>query len=517
MNMTVSIVALASLVLLTPAVLAQTPPAETASARLSSSEELGAPKDVIMLRLRDGSIRWGEILEHDPDGIQFGLLANGGRVRLPWSLMDPPQEEALRERFGYVDVSSEELMIDAISIQLRGGGEVIGVIQSREGDNLIVKTGGNLQAIPKLRVQSISQGLRIPALDVYSRDEIYAQNLANTALDDPEAHFELARLCERILDFRRAAEHFAAAAELDPEFNPEEVAFALQLAQVKAEQQGQIDYLHQVDTLRKRKRFDEALLALEEFEALFPKSPLYEDVNKKKSRILKARDKAILDLVEKRWHYWLRRLARAAALEYTTYAEAVGYAEEGLPQEIRDHVLADVRKQLSEEVQPDHIMTFWANRSARRYVFASYGLGTWLLGEDQARAGIEDKDVAAPEVSAKYQERAAFEAKIKRFLKNQELARKARSRTDEAEDYDRFWSTFPVNGRAQWIRAFYAEHVGDVELKPKPRFQNCVTCAGSGAVEVMYVGGGGTGSGGTTLHKCPLCHGVGVVRKIFYR
>lgn len=517
MNRTVFNLALASLVLIVPTFAAQAPSAETDSAQPAPSDDPGAQKDVIMLRLRDGSIRWGEILEHDPDGIQFGLLANGGRVRLPWSLMDPPQEEALRTRFGYVDVSSEELMIDAVSIQLRGGGEVVGVIQSREGDNLIVKTGGNLQAIPKLRIKSISQGLRIPALDVFSRDEIYAQYLANTALDDPEAHFELARLCERILDFRRAAEHFAAAVEIDPEFKQEELAFALELAMVKAEQQEQIDYLHQVDTLRKRKHFDEALLALDEFEVLFPKSPLYEDVNKKRARILKARDSAMLSLVEKRWHYWLLRLARTGAMEYTTYGEAVGFAEEVLPQEIRAHVLEDVHKQFSDEVQPDHITAFWANRAARRWLLASYGLGTWLLGEEQARAGIDDKSKAAPTVSAKDKERAAMEQKIKRFLKNQELARKARSRKDEAEDYDRFWAGFSVNGRAQWIRAFYAEHVGDVQVKPKPRFHNCVSCAGTGAIEVLYIGGGGKGGGGSTLHKCPGCHGVGLVRKIYYR
>jgi hypothetical protein len=482
----------------------------------SSSAEPSAPKDVIMLRLRDGSIRWGEILEHDPEGIQFGLLANGGRVRLPWSLMDPPQEGALRERFGYVDVSSEELMIDAVSIQLRGGEEVLGVIQSREGDNLIVKVDGNLQAIPKIRVQGISQGLRIPALDVYSRDEIYAQYLANTALDDPAAHYELARVCERILDFRRAAEHFVAAIELDAEFNKEEIAFALALANVKAEQQEQIDYLHQVDTHRKRQRFDEALLALEDFKVLFPESPLFEDVNKKKTRILKARDGAIRVLVQKRWHYWLERLARDGAKRLETYAEAVAYAEEELPQAIRDHVLADVQGRLSEEVQPDHITAFWATRKSRQYKLASYGLGTWLLGEEKARAGIEDKGEPDPGISAKDQERAAMEEKIKRFLKNQEMARKARSSTDEAGDYDKFWSAFTLNGRAQWIRAFYAEHVGDVELKSNPRFQNCSSCAGSGAIEVILTGGG-PGSGSATLHKCHSCRGVGLVRKIYYR
>ena len=74
-----------------------------------------------------------------------------------------------------------------------------------------------------------------------------------------------------------------------------------------------------------------------------------------------------------------------------------------------------------------------------------------------------------------------------------------------------------MNGRAQWIRAFYAEHVGDVRVKPKPRFQNCANCAGTGAIQVLYIGGGGKGGGESTLRKCPVCHGVGLVRRIYYR
>jgi hypothetical protein len=35
--------------------------------------------------------------------------------------------------------------------------------------------------------------------------------------------------------------------------------------------------------------------------------------------------------------------------------------------------------------------------------------------------------------------------------------------------------------------------------------------------EVVYIGGGAQGSGGSHLQRCPLCQGVGVVRKVYYR
>ncbi|MFT5155468.1 MAG: hypothetical protein ACI841_005483, partial [Planctomycetota bacterium] len=150
-----TICALAMVAMIAPGISASTP---SAASQDASAEE------VMMLRLRDGSIRWGSISEHDPDGIRYSLLSHGGMVRLPWQMIDPVQEQELRTRFGYVDVSSEELLIDVSRIVLKGGGEVLGVITSgMEGGNLYnVKVDGNLQAIPKLRVARIQSGVRVP-------------------------------------------------------------------------------------------------------------------------------------------------------------------------------------------------------------------------------------------------------------------------------------------------------------------------------------------------------------------
>jgi len=195
--------------------------------------------DVVQLRLRDGSIRWGSILEHSPDGVRFALLDSGGVASVRFSLLDPDQEADLRERFGYVDVSSEELMLDADRIELKGGEVIVGVILSREGSNFLMKVGGNIQAVPKLRVQNISSGLRVPALDIYTREELYSQYAAAAPADDPAAQLELAKTCERIFDFAHAVEHYERVAELDPSFESEEVGFALERAKQKAEQQEQ--------------------------------------------------------------------------------------------------------------------------------------------------------------------------------------------------------------------------------------------------------------------------------------
>ena len=70
------------------------------SAALQDPGVGGQGSQVTMLRLRDGATHWGTIREHDPDGMRFVLLSSGGVVGVSWSLLDPAQELALRERFG---------------------------------------------------------------------------------------------------------------------------------------------------------------------------------------------------------------------------------------------------------------------------------------------------------------------------------------------------------------------------------------------------------------------------------
>ena len=109
---------------------------------------------------------------------------------------------------------AEEALVDAERLLLQGGGVVEGVIVSREGDSFLVKTDGNLQRVPKVRVRGIESGVRLPALDVYSREELYGLYLAETDTTSPDAQLALALRCESILDFVHASTHFEKALEL---------------------------------------------------------------------------------------------------------------------------------------------------------------------------------------------------------------------------------------------------------------------------------------------------------------
>ena len=471
----------------------------------------------LMLKLRSGQIRWGHILDHDPDGFRFTLLSHGGVASVVWTALDPSQQQELREELGYVDVATDELMVDVERLILVDGHEVVGVILSREGTDFVVQVDGNLQLVPKRRVQSISKGGQAPALDIYSREELYARHSAELVETDLQGQINMARTCEQFLDFQHALEHFQAAVALDENLEHPELANSVALAQVKAAQQAQIDYLRSVDVLRKKGQYETELERLAGFALVFPASPLVLEVKAKENQIMLARDEEVTDFVRRRWGYWLSRLTRQAAGSLD-YVGAVAFAEEGLGEAIREAVLADVQEQYNSEASEDQIVAHWVSRHMLRYNNATYGEGTWMLGEDKALAGTEDTSAQRDAMTDKDKERAALEDKIQRFLKNQRNARRAQAQAAQEDEFQVFWDAFTLSKRANWIKAFYVEFAGDYELRDHPYLKACSTCGGRGALEMIYSGGGGSKQASSVqIVPCHACRGVAVTRRVYYR
>jgi hypothetical protein len=467
------------------------------------------------LRLRDGSLHWGAIREHNLDHLVFERLDTGGLVRVPWGMLDAAQEKALRSEFGYVQVLSEELRIEVDLLQLDGGEEVVGKILDRQGDRFLIQTGGTLQAIPKARVVAVQGGVSVPALDVYSREQLYADNLARIDPTNAADQVALAELCEQILDFSHALEHYESARGLDSDYLPEVLPQRIETARASAALQEQIDYLREVEGLRKKGRYDEAVEKARAFESVFASSPMLERARNLLVQVENVRSEAVVDFVRKRWATRLIKLSRSQAGQ-TTFASATAYAQEGLGQDLRQSVLADARRAISPSLELSHVEEAFRLRRKGRYASASYGEGTWLLGPDGAVKGAEGEaqEVALSETDA---EREKLAQKIRRFVESQEAARRAKNRAQQEEDFEAFWAGFSLGGRAAWIRAYYAEFGGDYELRPRPYLPDCRACGGTGVREVVYIGGGAQGSGGSHLQRCPLCQGVGVVRKVYYR
>jgi hypothetical protein len=479
--------------------------------------------DVAMLRLRDGAILWGSVAEHDEAGIRFQRLDNGGTVGLRWSYLDPAEERELRMRFGYVESGVEEIMVEADLISLIDGTERIGIITERTPTELWLKTADGRLPIPLQRIDGPSSIVQVPALDVYTKDELYQQKLMELSgelLDEGPgaagAHFAVAAFCEGLLDFKKAFAHYEAVKRIDPTYEAESMPAILARTAEKAAVQQQVDMLQQIDLWRARRHYDKAITDIALFRNLFPRSPLTEDLNKLAARVNKYQERDLRNEVVRSWHHWSRRLAQTAARQMT-YEEVLAYLDGGMGEDILKKVLEDLQK-IAPEIKSDEARELWEQRKGGKMRQASYGNGTWLLGDAAARAGIEKEAPKETVKGTQDEARKQIEDKIKRYLKNQQTARKADAGgTSEEDDPNTFWETWPSPNRAQWVLAYFVENSGDF-LLDRARFRDCRECGGTGARSVVFTGGAVAGSqAGERLVPCPTCHHIGVVRMIKYR
>jgi hypothetical protein len=485
-------------------------PAEAAETLLAPAPE------ITMFRMRDGSIQWGSVEDHAPDMLTFRRLDTGGVVVLPWAFLDAEQEYDMRVRFGYIELGGDEIMTSAEMLIMLDGQEVVGRILGRTENTIKIKSAGLTLDIPKSRVRSHVVGLQVPALEIYTKDELYATELLKIDLEDPQAHFDMGAFCERILDFARALEHYQSAAELDPEFMPKEMEVIVERVSIKVLHQEQIDALAEVDHLNRRKKYGEALLALAFFDSNYPDSPLGTDRRKLEERVLEARDKHLHVQVAKRWFAWMSKLAAKAARE-KGFEETLSYLEENFSEEIVARVTEEMRR-IWPEIEEDVVRQIFTERKRGRWKPASYGMGTWLLGEDDALKGLETVATEKKSESPLDSQRAKYEDQIKRFLKNQAMAKRARKSDEDEAEVEKEWTILSSSARRNWIIAYYAENGGELDVRPKAELRNCSECGGTGVLEVIYTGSSREGAvSGLKLIPCPTCHGIGRVRRVRYR
>jgi len=253
---------------------------------------------------------------------------------------------------------------------------------------------------------------------------------------------------------------------------------------------------------------------LANFAGTYPKSPLMDDWNVQRERTERAQLKALRSDVATRWHAAAAREARIAA-RMETYAEVLGFLDEGMSEAILKSVTDDLGD-IDADIQPEEVRVLFDEREGGRWRKGSYGNGTWLLGEKKARAGIEAGGAGEAPAGEQDTARKSLEDKIKRYIENQESVRSASGASDEESPED-FWATFPLNFRSNWILAYYAEFSGDMQLR-RELFSNCRECGGKGVREIVNLGSAREGdSGSTRLIACPVCHGIGVVRRVSYR
>jgi hypothetical protein len=494
-------------------------------------QEAPATGEPVQLRLRSGAIAFGQILGHDSEGIRFRVLETGGEIPVPWATLDPLEADAMRTRYGYVETEAEELLVDADRLELVSGKELVGRIVSRTDTHLWVKRAEGTVPVPKTQVRGAVTSVQAPALDLFTREELYQEKafelqgrLAAEGQSGAKAHAELARHAERLFDYGHALEHFKRAAALDPTYEAARIAQDIARAESKAALQQQVDHLAEIDLSRARKNYKRAIDQIAEFRTLYARSPLLSDLNQLAERVGKSQERDLREEIVSRWHFWTVRLAREIA-QNTSYEAVIGYLEEKMAEDLVQKVTADVQS-IAPGITNDETRKIWGERKGGKHRSATYGLGTWLLGE-AARAELEQgkEKAAEPPKGSAAETRKKLQEKIERYLANQKLTRQSGTAPDESEDPQRFWESWNWSGRSQWVLAHFAEKSGefrDIQFRP----ENCRECGGTGVRSILFTGNAASSqddnqrtgaSAGEQLIICPACHNLGIVRRVRYR
>jgi hypothetical protein len=351
---------------------------------------------------------------------------------------------------------------------------------------------------------------------VKSKEQLHREELAKIDPESAEDQYAMGIFCEQILDFARALEHYQTASALDASFKPQELETILARVGIKVQNQEQVDFLANVDLLKRRDRFDDALSELLLFDALFQDSPLQRDRQKMEQRVLKARANFMHEEVQGLWFSWMGRLSAKASRE-KTFDESLAYLEEEFSSEIVSNVTRILKKNWA-ELEEEQVRQFFAERKPGRWKPASYGLGTWLLGEEDALKGAGPEKEKAKSLSSRDKERREQSDKIQRFLRNQQMAKRSRRSDDDEQEVERAWTILQSSARRNWLVAYYAENGGDLHVRPKPELRDCSECGGTGVRDIVYTGNAKSDvTAGRAQVPCSTCHSVGKTRRIRYR
>lgn len=466
-----------------------------------------------LLRMRDGRILVCDILDHNIDGLSVLSLRNGGRFDLTWSDLFPGEADRMRSELGYkLDVVVPEVPADRLL--LVNSQVLVGRIVGRDNENIHLRTFESTSIIPRSRLAAPPEPVMVPAPEVLTPEQFYQERVSSVDSSDPLALLAFALELQFVFSLDRALEVLDQAAVLATEDSslPARIQNMRRSVSLTLENRVQAEALESIRHQINRKRFAAAEEMLVTFGEENPDSPLRVEYQDLMDRFEVQRVSAMEDFLARNWYGRTVAIVKKRALERdASVSELQTWSETELPQLVRHELLADLQV-MKADIQTEDIEELWAQRishGAKRHQ-AGYGVGSWILGEDRARDGLDVKEDTADD--GKSEQLKALEERAKRYLDNLDRARR-QSTGDDEETPEDWWRRAGANSRFQWLMAYYAENSGDYELT-HVSFTDCATCAGSGVISSIELGNQG---GKTRKKQCPTCHTIGIRRSITFR
>ncbi|MBK9384105.1 MAG: hypothetical protein IPN34_04710 [Planctomycetes bacterium] len=499
-----------------------------------------------ILRLKDGRVLLGAVTEPDEDGFTFKRYDNGGSFRLSWADVNPLDAKRLRVDFGFENLASEAVLVDAFQVTLRDGRQILAhTVDKADPQRWFVQAFDEArEPIAPGRVKDLLK-VRVPANEVYTLDQIYAAKVAEVGAakleSDKVENLRLARLLEVVLDYQNAQKHYQKVKELDAEYASREIATALARLPEKIKLREQDVQLAAVAQASRRSRFDEALKLCEDFLAKWPSSPKKAELERRNQLVLTARATWARNRVTQLWYKAADDLADEAAKDKKLSLDgardlALGRLGEQILARVTQEIQSDKDGKAWAKVTGDEIRAAFASRHGertplRREQRISYSEGTFVLGKGTAAKGIpkiEERLAREKEREARKREQQQQQQQQQQQNQNQRQRNNQQDQNQVQIDpaslpqpptEEEWWTkSAGREDKKKFLLATYAERGGDLQVIGTD-FSVCSRCRGTGS-EVLEGFQARTRDGRLSVIDVPVvcrrCAGIGFDRVVKY-
>ncbi len=492
---------------------------------------LAAPRSEqsVVVHLRSGVELSGAILEDGFDearGITLRRDDTGGILALRWDQMRTEDVAEIKRSRGFVGDEPPPIFVTALRVKTTTG-EFIGLKFGQEDGKLILTKRGQTVPIPIDSIRSI-ENVQVDALDVEAPEPLFEKHRAEVNPTTAVDWYNLGLYAESLGLTEEATKAYHACQDADAQLKAEWIKQRLKLLEVRAKEVEQTDCLGRIKSLKYRQAYREAYALAQDFVKKWPNSQQINLVNLEMNDIAARQRAGLTSNIRTDFFTFLRNACQDKANEKDiTLGPAMTWA--------RDHAFNEVKEKLAKyyDVKTEDVADLFSKRgSAGAPVNASYGGGTFILGDD-AKKGYSKtddekaKEKAEAEKNAKEKGKGAGEPtlqdKINEKLKEKlkEAAKRNDKKKKEGEIADipptpeDWWAAASPVERTSFLMAFFAEQTKVVNiLSLDQRF--CSTCGGHGWMETFARNGGADTKGGDA-QPCPRCKTLGFDRLVKFR
>ncbi|NRA97193.1 MAG: hypothetical protein HRU14_13385 [Planctomycetes bacterium] len=454
--------------------------------------------DIVLI---DGRYLQVKVLGATEKKLHIKLLVTGGELWIPWDLIRESDRDRLMVQFGYKEDERPEITRAGVRLVTKAGEEFFGVPEKTFDaqsvpDEVVIIYKGRKWPFKKNMIRTI-EWQNIPALEAYTKEQLYEQRLASLSPgdEDLEGHWDLARYCMDIELYARAVEHMLKVREIDPGYRSDFVANQLERLEMLARNQKIVDAIRGAKRESYHKRFDRSVEELDQILSLASLDPnLKADAELTKEGVLKRRWDYFAKLVTRGYFDMMNnkigKMSRDRKLKLKE-------AQNELRRELHKEIVADLATKHGLDAKKE-VEKMWEERVVHQPRRASYGSGTFII---LGKAKGAEQRMQQMQRQMQRQARQQRNQGGRRGGNQQQQQQNQTFQPPKPPTKDDWWDKLAVsNMRAQWMKCYYAENGKKLEVVGE-RKNPCSRCGGTGSIKFA-------GAQGETIPvTCPRCQG----------